>query len=49
MGKLNRMEEEKTTRDGCYNPKTIKKLEVYLKKLEDAKNQSTNRSNRSNR
>ena len=49
MGKLNRTEEERTIRDGCYNPRTIKKLEIYLKKLEDAKDKSVKRRNGSNR
>ena len=50
MEKSNRMEVEKTIRDGCYNPKTVKKLEIYLKKLKDGdKDKRINGRGNSNR
>ena len=50
MAKSHRTEEEKTTRDGSYNPITVKKLEIYLKKLENGnKDKRTSRRNSSNR
>ena len=33
MGKLNQTKGAKITRDGCYNQVIVKKLEIYLKKI----------------